>query len=93
MLTFFRNICIFILISVFFGCRDNTSRLFTILDEGRTGINFKNTVFEGESLNVLNYTYFYNGGGVAIGDINNDGLEDIVTVFTDGSVSWSKQNG
>jgi len=78
MSTFLRNIFLFILICLVFGCRDNTSHLFTSLDEGRTGIDFKNTIFEGEALNVLNYTYFYNGGGVAIGDINNDGLPDIL---------------
>jgi len=75
---FLRNIFLFILICLVFGCRDDTSHLFTSLDEGQTGINFKNTIFEGEALNVLNYTYFYNGGGVAIGDINNDGLPDIL---------------
>jgi hypothetical protein len=78
MLNFLRKIYLFVLVCLIFSCHSNTSRLFTILDEGRTGINFKNTVFEGESLNVLNYTYFYNGGGVAIGDINNDGLPDIL---------------
>lgn len=56
---------------------DNTSDLFTQLDEDATGINFKNTLYETESFNILNYPYFYNGGGVAIGDINNDGLQDI----------------
>jgi hypothetical protein len=35
-------------------------------------------LFEDEELNVLNYPYFYNGGGVAVGDINNDGLVDVV---------------
>ena len=48
------------------------------LNEKNTGINFKNTLFEDGPLNVANYIYFYNGGGVAIGDINNDGLQDIL---------------
>ena len=60
------------------GCGDNNSPLFTRLDEKQTNITFQNTLFEGESLNILNYPYFYNGGGVAIGDINNDGLQDIL---------------
>ena len=78
MSTYLRNIFSFILVCFFFGCKDDTSHLFTIYGEGRTGVNFKNTIYEGEELNVLNYTYFYNGGGVAVGDINNDGLPDIL---------------
>ncbi|MEO6187394.1 MAG: CRTAC1 family protein, partial [Ginsengibacter sp.] len=78
MSTMLKNIYLVALIYLFIGCREKTTQLFTILDEGRTGINFKNTLFEDESLNVLNYTYFYNGGGVAVGDINNDGLPDIL---------------
>src|SRR5260221_13308036 len=57
---------------------DSPSRLFTRLDKAETGIDFQNTLFDGETLNVLNYIYFYNGGGTAIRDINNDRLPDIL---------------
>jgi hypothetical protein len=42
-----------------------------------TGITFTNTLSPDEDINILDYLYFYNGGGVAIGDINNDQLPDI----------------
>ncbi len=52
--------------------------LFTLLPSDKTGINFKNNIVESPNQNVLTYEYFYNGGGVAVGDLNNDGLPDIV---------------
>lgn len=52
-------------------------RLFLQLDPSESGIDFNNQLTETDSLNILEYLYFYNGGGVAIGDINNDGLQDI----------------
>ncbi|HEV2478561.1 MAG TPA: VCBS repeat-containing protein [Puia sp.] len=72
-----RLLTIFALLAAGCNTTDN-STLFTKLDKDHTGIDFQNTLFDGESLNVLNYIYFYNGGGVAIGDINNDGLPDIL---------------
>src|SRR6478735_2791592 len=60
------------------GCKEGSKSLFTKLSENHTGIGFKNILKENETANVLNYTYFYNGGGVAIGDINNDDLPDIL---------------
>ena len=42
-----------------------------------TGLKFKNTITPSNELNILDYLYYYNGGGVALGDINNDGLLDI----------------
>ena len=51
--------------------------LFTLLPPEVTGITFVNAVREQEDFNVLEYEYFYNGGGVAVGDINNDGLPDV----------------
>jgi enediyne biosynthesis protein E4 len=68
-----------IVIAVLFAsCGNDTSHLFTKLDKSTTAINFNNTLFEDGPLNVANYLYFYNGGGVAIGDINNDGLQDVL---------------
>lgn len=55
----------------------NGKTLFSLLTPKETGINFINGINEDSAVNVLAYEYFYNGGGVAIGDINNDGLPDI----------------
>ncbi len=51
--------------------------VFNLLDSSKTKINFENRVTDNESFNVLTYRNYYNGGGVAIGDVNNDGLLDI----------------
>jgi hypothetical protein len=56
---------------------ENEPALFTLLTPDKTHIDFQNTIKEGLNTNVLMYEYFYNGGGVAVGDINNDGLDDI----------------
>ncbi len=69
------------------GCNNNSlekkspavssNSLFTLLPPEKTHIDFSNTLIEGLNTNVLIYEYFYNGGGVAIGDMNGDGLQDI----------------
>jgi enediyne biosynthesis protein E4 len=51
--------------------------LLELLPPDQTGIDFVNTLHEDENLNIITFEYFYNGAGVGIGDIDNDGLEDI----------------
>src|SRR5713226_7171170 len=60
------------------ACRPEKEHpLFQQLTPDRTGVTFANTITTDDSLNVQNDVYVYNGAGVAIGDINNDGLPDI----------------
>ncbi|MCR9013746.1 VCBS repeat-containing protein [Aquiflexum gelatinilyticum] len=61
----------------FSGTEKNKTGAFELLPQKRTGVTFSNTLKEDQKNNILTYEYFYNGGGVAVGDINNDGLEDI----------------
>ncbi len=56
---------------------DRNFKLFTLTSTNETGIEFINNVPYTEEFNTYTYRNFYNGGGVAIGDINNDGLPDI----------------
>ena len=51
--------------------------LFSLLAPDSTGIDFVNAIENQKDFNIFKYRNFYNGGGVAIGDINNDGLQDL----------------
>jgi len=50
---------------------------FRNVDSSVSGIDFSNDLDQNGNLNIIEYLYYYNGGGVALGDINNDGLDDI----------------
>ena len=63
----------------FLSCQNEqkTPQLFQLLDANHTNIHFENTIIETDSFNMYEFMNIYTGGGVAIGDINKDGLEDI----------------
>ncbi len=65
--------------------KQQNSTIFNKLDSSDSGITFSNNLTETDSLNYLNYAYMYMGGGIAVGDLNNDGLKDVF--FTGNMVS------
>ena len=69
------------------SCRQQ-DKMFTSLPASKTNINFANNLENNPNLSILSYIYYYNGAGVAIGDINNDGLPDIY--FTANSKGHNK---
>lgn len=59
------------------ACGQTPETLFSRVDPSESGVEFNNVIVEDDTANIVDYYYVYNGGGVAIGDINNDGLPDI----------------
>lgn len=76
---------IFVLFSlIIIGCSEEQTNkqpiekvLFNEVDATISGLDFSNDLNEKGTLNIIEYLYYYNGGGVALGDLNNDGLDDI----------------
>ena len=68
--------CLVLLFFHFISC-NRKETLFTSLSPSKTGIHFANNLENKKLFNILYFLYYYNGGGVSTGDINNDGLTDI----------------
>lgn len=67
------------------SCGEKEKTLFHLMDASDTHVRFNNRLTSNDTLNILDFEYMFNGGGVGIGDINNDGLQDMY--FTGNQVS------
>jgi len=83
------NLFVLVFALVVSSCADNkkSETLFERLSASYTGIDFENTITTNDSINILNYEYLYNGGGVGVGDFNKDNLPD---VFFSGNLTSGK---
>lgn len=73
-------VAILVTVSVIVSCapeKPKPSTLFQVVPGDVSGITFANELEDSDAFNIIDYLYYYNGGGLAVGDINNDGLEDL----------------
>src|SRR6185295_18688944 len=75
---------LFFIVACFVACQKKQT-LFRVISSNHSGIHFANTIVENDSVNPIDLTNIYNGGGVGVGDFNNDGLQDLY--FTGNQVS------
>jgi hypothetical protein len=68
--------CVFVLF-VLLGCEDRSKFHFKKITSSHSGIEFNNEIKETDSINIMDFSNVYNGGGVGVADFNNDGLQDI----------------
>ena len=59
------------------GCAKESEPLFSLISPSESNVDFENTIHDDDTLNILNFEYIYNGGGVGIGDFDKDGLADL----------------
>src|SRR5450631_718070 len=69
------TVCLFTIL-FYISCKQKVT-LFKQIPSSYSGVHFNNKIIENDSINPIDVTNIYNGGGVGIGDFNNDGLQDI----------------
>ncbi|MCG8309412.1 MAG: FG-GAP-like repeat-containing protein [Cytophagales bacterium] len=74
------GICGILIVFVWFACEEKTQTLFSRISPKQSGVMFSNVIESSNDFNIFSYRNFYNGGGVAIGDINNDDLPDVYLI-------------
>jgi hypothetical protein len=81
--TLFSLIVVFIALS---SCHNSDVKnpLFSLQSNDELGVNFINQLVDKDQTNVFTFRNYYNGGGVAIGDVNNDGLNDVYLTSNQG---------
>src|SRR6478735_866794 len=72
-----RNGCVAVVALFFLNACNDEKQLFEKLETSNSGVVFKNELNPTDDFNIIDYLYFYNGGGVAVGDINGDDLPDL----------------
>ena len=87
------RIVIILIVVCCFGCtqenqgeqQEKGAIYFNSISPDVSGLTFNNELVQDDNLNIIEYLYYYNGGGVAVGDINNDNLEDIYFTANQGA--------
>ena len=72
-----KKLLILLTFALTFPACNKEKTLFSLLDSAKTHVDFNNVITENDTLNIFNSEFIYNGGGVAIGDLNGDGLQDL----------------
>jgi hypothetical protein len=80
-----KSVLYLIVVAIISSCTNTTDKKFRLVKSSESGITFKNELKPTVEFNIFNYMYFYNGGGVATGDLNNDGLVDIYFTANQGT--------
>jgi hypothetical protein len=85
---------IILMMLIFFGCsNEKETPLFRSISSSESGIHFSNDLVFDQEFNIFKYRNFYNGGGVAIADFNNDSLSDIYLISNMSSNRLYQNNG
>ena len=67
----------FLVVTILVSCNKKEDTLFSMVSSDHSGITFNNKITETDSFNILTSEYIFNGGGVAVGDFNNDDKQDL----------------